>query len=158
MIFLVAVAPTFVMFRGAGRLLRESLRIIRGWPELARNEPLAAAAFPTSNQGRGTGLPAPGLRGTFVLVAVVFNLLLVLTWGLLHGGAWSFFQARLLFAAFFSIAILLGVGLQALADASQHIALRLERSLLVLYTLFGLYYVVEIAYQVFLLATAGGPS
>ena len=89
------------------------------------------------------------MREWVVSSALLWNLLLVITWGLLHGGAWSFYQARLTFLAFFSIAILLGWGIEIAGRWNPLAGRLLDRSLLLLYSLFGIYYLVEVGFQLY---------
>ena len=100
------------------------------------------------------GVPAllAGLRGNeasfqrragqlVALLALAGQAALVLTWGLKHD-AWSFFQSRLCFAAFASVALLLGAGLD-LARRWPAVARAGDLALIALQLLFGAYYGVE---------------
>lgn len=60
------------------------------------------------------------LQATLVL-ALLLNAATVLSWGLRHD-AWSFFQSRLVFPAALAVALLLGLGFEALARRAQRLA------------------------------------
>ena len=129
-IYLLAFAPTLLM-------------MVAGWRALWRNRSPADLV--------GDSEPAYRLRMRewVVTSALLLNLLLVITWGLLHGGAWSFYQARLTFSAFFSIAILFGWGIEVAGRRNPLVGRLLHRSLLLLYSLFAIYYLVEVGVQAY---------
>ena len=77
------------------------------------------------------------------LLALLGQTTLVLTWGFKHD-AWSFFQTRLVFAAFASIALLFGVGFDALERRPQ-LARGAAAVSWALYASFGAYYLIEMA-------------
>ncbi|RMD89979.1 MAG: hypothetical protein D6813_09875, partial [Calditrichaeota bacterium] len=82
----------------------------------------------------------PVVQQWFVILIFFATLTLILLWGFKHD-AWSFFQARLLFPAFFSIMVLFGKGYERIT--SRPAKLIVDGSLLILYALIGAYYLVE---------------
>ncbi len=85
------------------------------------------------------------VKESVVLALLLFNLILVVVWGIKNGGAWSFFQARLLFPAFFSIVILFGTGWEATDGWPAGIRRWVNALLYLLYLLFGAYFATEMA-------------
>ncbi len=82
-----------------------------------------------------------------VLLFLLGNLAVVTTWGL-RMDAWSFFQARLLFAMFFSIAVLLGAGYQITTARSRALRWLCGSWLGITYAAFFAYYAAELAQQI----------
>ena len=122
-IYMLAVVPTLLMLVGAGRC---------AWRNRSPRATLAGTDSFISER----------LREALILLLLSSNLTLVLVWGLMHD-AWSFFQARLLFAAFFSIALLIGMGFETVYNWKPALGRKLNASLFLLYLVFGLYFLAE---------------
>ncbi len=88
---------------------------------------------------------------SFLVLLLVLNLALVVAWGVRHD-AWSFFQARLVFPSFLSIAILFGSGVEIAGQWRPYISRTLDVSLFLLYIFLTGYFSVEIFTEM-LLAT-----
>lgn len=124
-LYVFGLLPTFLLLAGAWSWIRHRLR-------------LREFLHGTDEQHR------VGMQAAVAAVLLLAYLGLVVTWGLKHD-AYSFFQARLLFPAFFSIAILLGWGVEATTSRSEPRARTLDLALCTGYGLFFIYFVVEIA-------------
>lgn len=81
-----------------------------------------------------------------VVAALLGQFCLVMIWGLKHD-AWSFFQARLVFAAFLSLTLLLAWGFEASAAGRPAIGRALSLVLACLYVVTTTYLVVEMGYE-----------
>jgi len=81
-----------------------------------------------------------------VVAALLGQFCLVMIWGLKHD-AWSFFQARLLFAAFPSLALLLAWGLEAAATGRPALGRALSCGLACLYLVTTTYLFVEMSFE-----------
>ncbi|HED66587.1 MAG TPA: hypothetical protein ENJ09_13655 [Planctomycetes bacterium] len=79
--------------------------------------------------------------------AIAAATLLVLKWGLKHD-AWSFFQARLVFPAFLSIAAGLGFGVDLVRRGGPVARALVGAGLLLVYLLIAAYFAVEIGSQI----------
>ena len=123
-IYVLALWPTLLMLWGGARALW-SLR--RPWRDLFAAEELF--------RQRAVTLVA--------LLALAGQFALVLSWGFKHD-AWSFFQSRLAFAAFLSVALLLAWGFDALAERPR-LARASAAAALCLHAAFAAYYAAEIA-------------
>lgn len=122
-IYVLALVPTLLMLAGAVRAL---------WLVCLPRE-LDAAEEPFRERALVLG----------ALLALAGQIALVLSWGFKHD-AWSFFQSRLAFAAFLSVALLLGWGFDALAGKPK-LARTAAWSVLCLHAAFAAYYAAEIA-------------
>ena len=86
------------------------------------------------------------LSEMLVFLSSLSILTVVVVWGLKHN-AWSFFQARMLFPAFFGIAILLGLGYQTACQWRPALSKALNAALFLTYAFWGSYFVAEIGNQ-----------
>jgi hypothetical protein len=123
-IYVLALVPTLLMLVGAGSGL---------W--MACHRACPPSAEEQSFRDRAVALVA--------LLAVAGQSALVLSWGFKHD-AWSFFQSRLAFAAFLSVALLLAWGFDALAGRAR-LARAGACAVLCLHLAFAAYYAAEIA-------------
>ncbi|MEM7201914.1 MAG: glycosyltransferase family 39 protein [Planctomycetota bacterium] len=85
------------------------------------------------------------LMTLWVIGVMLLHFAVVTTWGLNHD-AWSFFQSRLTFPAFFANALLLGMGLE-LWRRGRMMRDVLHVALMINYALLGAYLGIEIAFQ-----------
>ena len=123
-IYVLALVPSLLLCLGGAAGL---WRLRRPWRDLAAPE--------ERFRERAVELAA--------LLALAGQLALVLAWGFKHD-AWSFFQARLAFAAFLSLALLLARGFDALARRPA-LARAGALATLALHAAFAVYYAAEIA-------------
>ena len=86
------------------------------------------------------------LATAVVVAALLGQFALVMLWGLKHD-AWSFFQARLVFAAFPSLCLLLAWGYEAAAEGRPAVARGLSAVLGLLWCVTSLYLAVEMAFE-----------
>ena len=77
-----------------------------------------------------------------LLLALIGELALVLIWGFKHDG-WSFFQARVLFPAFLTLALLMGWGYESAAEGRPRLGNALTLAMLLLHGLLLSYLAVE---------------
>ncbi len=128
LIYLVGLLPTFLILLGGGACFWRN----RSPMKLFKN-------------------PSPDfnlrLKESVVILFLLCHLALVLAWGLKHD-AWSFFQGRLLFPAFFSIAILFGWGFDTISRWRPGLLQGLNFSLFLVYSVLLSYFIVEIGHQV----------
>jgi hypothetical protein len=125
-ICVLALVPTLLLLAGAGRGL---------WRACCPRREASAPEEPFRE--RAVALVA--------LLALAGQFALVLSWGFKHD-AWSFFQSRLAFAAFLSIALLLAWGFDALAGRPK-LARAGAWAVLGLHAAFAAYYAAEIAVE-----------
>jgi len=126
--YLVGLLPTILMLLGAGACIwqnRSPMKIVK-------------SPNPEFNLRLKEGV---------VILFLLCNLALVLTWGLKHD-AWSFFQGRLLFPSFFSITILFGWGLESISRWRPGLLQGLNFSLFFVYSVLLSYFIIEIGYQI----------
>ena len=129
---LAGVIPTLVGFLGLAVALRSILSgLSRAW-----RRTVPADAF--------LGWLECGVLAGTLLAQVG----LVVVWGVRHD-AWSFFQARLVFPSFLAIAILFGLGLEALPERVRRFG---EWSLFAFHALACTYFLIELTYA------ASGPG
>ena len=126
--YLVGMLPTILILLGAGTCIWQN------------RSPMKIFKSPNTEFNMR-------LKEGVIILFLLCNLALVLTWGLRHD-AWSFFQGRLLFPSFFSIAILFGWGFQTISRWRPSLLPALNFSLLFVYSVLLSYFVIEIGYQV----------
>lgn len=126
-IYGLAIVPTSLMALGLLAGLCWSLAVLRG-------RTLEDASFTRA------------LSISVVLAMLAGQFCLVMLWGLKHD-AWSFFQARLVFAAFPSLALLLAWGLELASAARPGLGRALSLALGVLYLLTTTYLFVEMGFE-----------
>jgi len=126
--YLVGLLPTILILLGAGTCIwqnRSPVKILKSPnPEFSLR-----------------------LKEGVIILFLLGNLALVLTWGLKHD-AWSFFQGRLLFPSVFSVAILFGWGFERISRWRPGLQPALNASLFFAYSVLLSYFIVEISYQV----------
>jgi hypothetical protein len=126
-LYLAAVPATLVILAGAAAALARIARV-RAWLH---------------------GDPATFLRraGELVLLgALAASVTLVLRWALKHD-AWSFFQSRLAFGAFLSVALVWAFGFELLERRAPVVRVLAGFSAALLYALFAAYWLVELGAQ-----------
>jgi len=126
-IYALAVVPTLLMLLGIGLAAARTLRLLRVFS-------LGEAEW---RRVLGTAVALGALLG---------QLGLVLAWGFEHDG-WSFFQSRLVFAAFPSIALTLAWGLDAAAGGRPRLGRVLSVLLVCVHLAGTAWLVVEMSYE-----------
>jgi len=126
--YLVGLLPTILILLGAGTCIWQN------------RSPMKIFKSPNPNFNLR-------LKEGIVILFLLSNLTLVLTWGLKHD-AWSFFQGRLLFPSVFSVAILFGWGFERISRWRPGLQQALNVSLFFAYSVLLSYFIVEIGYQV----------
>lgn len=145
-IYLLGLLPTLLI--GIGAVLFTA-RMLRTWGTTL----LAMVGVPLGDASRWTLRALPEatfrlrLQETAVVLLLGFTALTVLIWAISHD-AWGFFQARLVFAMFFSIAVFLGAGYEVVRPRHPDLRWLLDGALLACYGTLLLYYFFELTAQV----------
>ena len=133
-LYLAGVVPTLLLFAGAASC---------AW----RNRALAGRVLVSRTGARESGdesrLP-DALAETAALLVLACTFALIVKWGLKHD-AWSFFQARLAFPAFLSIALCYGWGFDACTRRGPFVRYATSGALGFAYVVIAAYYAIEIA-------------
>ena len=126
-IYAVAVVPTLLMALGLVLALARAVGALR----------VFGGDGPAFQRSLAIAVLLAALLGQFVLVMM---------WGLKHD-AWSFFQARLVFAAFPTLCLLLGWGVEAAGAGRPGLARATSLVMTLLWTVTTSYLVVEMAFE-----------
>ncbi|TDI76222.1 MAG: hypothetical protein E2O87_00605 [Bacteroidetes bacterium] len=123
-IYLLGVVPTLLIVLGAGTCLWRNK-----WPLESFKSPDTVFRL--------------RLREAVVVLISLSILAVVVIWGLKHD-AWGFFQGRMLFPAFFAIAIFLGIGYEVVCRWRPALGKLLNGLLFLTYALLSCYFIIEV--------------